>query len=194
MKLIVGLGNPGPAYVQTRHNLGFRVIDELARLAGVALRQRVAYARVGQGRLDDILMVLAKPQTFMNKSGVALAALLRLYPSPDTHPDHLIVLHDDLDLPVGRVRIKTRGSDGGHRGIRSIIQALGTDRFIRVKIGIGKPAMLGAPVTRDPAAYVLSTFTEDERPVVETAVKDAARAVQGILTHGAAGAASRFHQ
>ncbi len=188
MKLIVGLGNPGPTYARTRHNLGFRVIDELARLAGVAVRRRVAHARVGQGRLDGTPVVLAKPQTFMNEAGATLTALLRLHPSPATDPDHLIVIHDDLDLPLGRVRIKTRGSDGGHRGVRSIIQALGTDRFIRVKIGIGKPAGM------DPADYVLSPFRADERPAVEAAVGDAARAVQGILAHGAAGAMARFHQ
>lgn len=184
MKLIVGLGNPGASYARTRHNIGLRVIDHLARTAGVTIRQRVGHARTGEGVIAESAVLLVKPLTYMNETGTALPPLLRLCKD-------LIVIHDDLDLPLGRVRIKTRGSDGGHLGVRSIIQTLGTDRFLRVKIGIGKPS--GSSGSH-PADYVLAPFEAAELPAVQAGVERAASAVHGILADGPATAMTRYNR
>ena len=153
MDVIVGLGNPGGRYEQTRHNLGFDVVDALARAWRVSLVTREADALCGQGCVDNHPVLLAKPQTYMNLSGQAVAPLLHYLQAGD----RLIVIHDDLDLALGQIKIKRSGGDAGHRGIRSITEWLGTGDFNRIRMGIGRPPCRDAVLD-----HVLSPFTEDE--------------------------------
>jgi PTH1 family peptidyl-tRNA hydrolase len=152
--LIIGLGNPGREYRGSRHNVGFMVIDTLANRLDLPLSRRQADALVVDGRIGERKIILAKPQTYMNLSGRSVSSLVRFYKVPETQ---LLVLHDDLDLPLGAIRIRPGGGSGGHRGMKSIIEQLGTQEFPRQRIGIGRPS--GA---RDPADYVLSDFGNDE--------------------------------
>ncbi len=169
--LVVGLGNPGREFAATRHNAGFMIVDALARRLGVAFRGPRHQALLADARLGPARVVLAKPQTYMNLSGRAVRPLLRAYEVPLSH---LLVVYDDLDLPFGTVRLRPQGGHGGHKGMKSIIDALGGRRdFPRLRIGIGRP-----PGRMDPADYVLRPFSRAEReqwPWIE------ARAVEGIL-------------
>jgi peptidyl-tRNA hydrolase, PTH1 family len=176
MKIIVGLGNPGRTYERTRHNAGFMAVDELAGILQVDGFQERHHALIVKARIDSEDLVLVKPQTYMNDSGQAVAAVLR--DAYRTVSD-LIVLHDDLDLPLGCVRVKSGGGHGGHNGLRSIIEYLGSSDFIRVRIGINRPAL-----NMDPADYVLSPFLAEERPVASEAVAKAAEAVKRIIVEG----------
>ncbi|MDR7435968.1 MAG: aminoacyl-tRNA hydrolase [Armatimonadota bacterium] len=184
-KLVVGLGNPGRAYAGTRHNLGFEVVDLLATVKKIPVRTEEGWAILGRGAIDGCSVILAKPQTYVNLSGIAVADLCKRY---TVDPMDLIVIHDDLDLPVGVIRIRTRGGHGGHKGVRSILESLGTDLFTRVKIGIGRP-----PKDVDPADYVLSPIPTEEAPLLQEAVRRAAEAVEVILTRGVAVAMNRFN-
>ena len=176
MKIIVGLGNPGRGYERTRHNAGFMAVDELARILHADSTQEKHQALIGKARIGSEESVLVKPQTYMNDSGRAVAAVLR-----DAYRtvSELIVLHDELDLPLGSVRVKTGGGHGGHNGLRSIIEYLGSPDFIRVRIGIGRPAL-----NMDAADYVLSPFLAEERPAASEAVAKAAEAVRVIVVEG----------
>ncbi len=156
--LIVGLGNPGPRYAQNRHNIGFQTVEALAKAGGLEFTRTEHHARTAHGTLAGERVILAQPQTWMNESGKAVAPLLRFYKVP---LDRLLVIYDDLDIPLGALRFRPAGSDGGHRGIRSIIQHLGDQSFPRLRLGIGRP-----PGQMDPAAYVLQNFSEDEAPVL----------------------------
>ena len=178
--LVVGLGNPGPGYARTRHNAGFMVLDRLAEAEGLAFRTRgeVAIAEWGQGWL-------MKPLTYMNRSGLAVAPFVRKKGIP---LERLLVVHDDLDLPLGRLRLKRGGSAGGQRGVASIIEALGDDGFDRLRIGIGRP-----PPGEDPVDWVLSPFRPDERPVLERVLKAAADAVRTWREEGLLAAQNRFN-
>lgn len=187
MLCIVGLGNPGKEYECTRHNSGFMVVDRLARRFGLSWDYGLRYALVAlgpKGEWGDGFL-LARPLVFMNESGKALASLSldRLI-----YPWEFIVVHDDMDIPFGSVRIKRKGSSGGHRGIESIISYLGTEEFTRVKVGIGRP-----PVNTEPREYVLSPFTEDCRNV-ENLIDRAADACLDILTLGVERAMNRHNQ
>jgi peptidyl-tRNA hydrolase, PTH1 family len=185
MKIIIGLGNPDRKYERTRHNAGFMAVDELARSLSLDLAKEKAHALIGAGRLGAEQVVLAKPQTYMNESGKAAASLLReFYGSPGD----LIVIHDELDLPLGAVRVKIGGGHGGHNGLRSIIEALAGD-FVRVRIGIGRPLS-----SEDAADYVLSPFLAEERKAAAEAAVRAAEAVRVILAEGAAKAMNLFNQ
>lgn len=186
MKIIVGLGNPGRKYERTRHNAGFLALDELAELAGVSVEQEKHSALVGRGRLGSEDVVLAKPRTFMNESGRAVAALLRS--SYRTCAD-LIVLHDELDLAPGSVRIKTGGGHGGHNGLRSIMELAGSADFIRIRIGIGRP-----PAGVDAADYVLSPFSAEERKAAADAFRKAAEAARAVVLDGPERAMNQFNQ
>jgi PTH1 family peptidyl-tRNA hydrolase len=178
MKIIVGLGNPGRTYERTRHNAGFMALDELAGKLRVDSTQEKHNAVIGKARIDSEELLLVKPQTFMNDSGRAVAAVLRdAYKSVSD----LIVLHDDLDLPLGSVRVKLGGGHGGHNGLRSIIEFLGSSDFIRVRIGISRPAL-----NMDAADYVLSPFLAEERQVASEAIAKAAEAVTRIVVEGPA--------
>jgi len=172
VKLIVGLGNPGEQYQTSRHNLGFLTVDYLAERQGISLQRRGFDSFFGQGRIGREAVLLAKPQTFMNLSGVALEKLLAYF---RTASEDLLVIHDDLDLPFQTIRLKKGGGGGGHKGLGSIIEHLASPDFFRVRIGIGKPARKGMV-----EKYVLSSFTEEEQrelPNIITAAGDAAREI-----------------
>jgi PTH1 family peptidyl-tRNA hydrolase len=187
MKFIVaGLGNPGKKYDRTRHNAGFLAIDELGRRLGIGLTQERHQSLVGRGMIESHEIVLAKPQTFMNLSGTAVSSLLR---DGYLTPESVIVVHDELDLPVGKVRVKKGGGHGGHNGLRSLIEQLGTGEFNRVRIGIGRPEP-----GMDTADYVLAPFRADERAVVAEAVQKAAAAVMLIVSDGMTSAMNQFNQ
>lgn len=177
MKLIVGLGNPGREYAATRHNVGFMVVDRLAPGLGVAVEKRLFKALIGQGRLEGEKIVLAKPQTYMNLSGGAVGALLNWF---KLTPADLVVIYDDLDLPPGKIRIRSGGGAGGHKGVQSLIQVLGTEAFPRVRIGIGRPT---EPDFETPD-YVLSRFGTHEAGLMEESIAAAAEAVRCMVRDG----------
>ncbi len=155
--LIVGLGNPGIRYAKTRHNIGFRCVERLASAHGIDVRRQRFESLLGEGEVQGKRVVLLEPQTFMNDSGRAVAPASRWYKIP---PERVLVAHDDLDLPLGRLRLRPGGSSGGHKGIESIIQVLGTNEFPRLRLGIGRPEH------GDPIDYVLARFTEGEEQAV----------------------------
>lgn len=186
MHIIAGLGNPGQEYAGTRHNVGFMVVDALARRLGIETGGVRFRARAGSGSFHGRQLTLLKPRTYMNLSGESVGSCLNTL---RLGPESLIVVHDDLDLAEGRVLIKTRGGDGGHRGIRSIIDALETDEFVRVRVGIGRP-----PAGVDPVDWVLTAWEPEEREKFEEAVTRAAEAVLAIITRGAAAAMNRYNR
>ena len=171
-QVVVGLGNPGPEYHDTRHNIGHRVVDALAHTLGGRFRREGA-AHVAHGRWRDQTVHLVKPVTFMNVSGPAVAAVLRRL---DAVPADLILVYDDIDLPLGTVRTRMKGSHGGHNGVRSVLAALGTEEIRRVKVGIGRPDRKD-----DVSDHVLTTFDPDEIPVVDQAVETAADRVLELI-------------
>ncbi|RMG75157.1 MAG: aminoacyl-tRNA hydrolase [Nitrospirae bacterium] len=174
MWIVAGLGNPGRKYHRTRHNLGFEVVEQLAERLGLRFKRTELY-EIAKGVYGDEEILLLKPLTFMNLSGNALKDLYEQNPF-DT--SHLILIHDDLDLPPGRIKLKKGGSSGGHRGVQSIIESLSTTDFIRVKLGIGKP--VDEPVE----GYVLRRFSPSERALIDEAIQKAADAVLDIITSG----------
>lgn len=186
--LVLGLGNPGAEYGRSRHNVGARVVELLARRHGGRLRpQRRERALVGEVRLDGHLVALAFPQTYMNDSGASAAPLVRRYGIDDL--ERLVVVHDELDLPVGRIKVKVGGGLAGHNGLRSIKAHLHSDAFCRVRIGIGKP-----PGGKESGAdHVLRPPSKREREELEVAVEEAADAVEAILLEGPATAMTRFN-
>jgi peptidyl-tRNA hydrolase, PTH1 family len=184
--LIVGLGNPGKEYDATRHNIGFDVVDELSQRMHTSFRRaRRASAVTAEGRLAGQRVVLAKPLTFMNRSGDAVAGLLAFYRVPVSR---LVVVHDELDLPLESLRIKAGGGSGGHNGLKSVGASIGTVDYYRVRVGIGRP-----PGRMDPAAYVLRRFSASERDAAEGAVHRAADAVQVLVGEGLAAAQNGFN-
>jgi PTH1 family peptidyl-tRNA hydrolase len=184
--LIVGLGNPGRRYAHNRHNTGFQCVDQLARKHGLSFDKRQNKARVALGRVAGKQVVLAKPQTFMNDSGQAVAALARFYKVP---PEHILIIFDELDLPQGTVRIRAEGGSGGHRGMRSIIRQLGGQDFPRVRVGIGRP-----PGRMDPSDYVLQDFGPDERMVMDEIYDWVVDAVVCWLAEGVEMAMTKFNR
>ncbi|MGH9775729.1 MAG: aminoacyl-tRNA hydrolase [Candidatus Acidiferrales bacterium] len=186
MRLIVGLGNPGPEYARTPHNLGFLGIDRLAEESGIRVTRPECQAYVGLGQIAGHQVALAKPQTHMNSSGRAVRDLVERY---DCDPAEMIVLSDDAALPWGMLRIREHGSAGGHNGLRSIIGSLGTDQFLRVRMGVRPEGKI-----RDLAAYVLCPMTGSVRAIAAEMIADAAEAVQWILREGASRAMSRFNE
>lgn len=182
--LVVGLGNPGREYERSRHNIGFQVVDELARRHGTAVRDRAARSLTGQLRVGDRTLVLAKPQTMMNLSGEAVKALRAKYGVP---LERTLVIHDELDLPFGRLRIRRGGSSAGNHGLDSIIGSLGTKDFTRIRVGIGKPP-------GDGADYVLSPFTPSERDQLQPLVGRVADAVELAVASGIERAMTEFNR
>ena len=187
MKLIVGLGNPGRDYRWTRHNVGFLLVERLAEKNGIDLAKRGLKSIYGRGKIGEKDVILAKPQTFMNLSGEAVQRLLRFFKIP---PEDLIVLHDDLDLPLGKIRIRLQGGAGGHKGIKSIIESLGVDAFVRFKVGIGRPDKAG----QDPADFVLEPLSGGEREEFKEMVNRNAEAAEILLLEGPQEAMNRFHK
>lgn len=183
--MVVGLGNPGPEYENTRHNAGFHVIDLLAENLRVTYWKDEAGAKVGVVRFGDDDLVLAKPQTYMNLSGRAVAKLALAY---DARPEDVVIVHDDLDLPEGTLRVKRGGGHGGHNGLRSLAEALGSSEFLRVRIGIGRP-----PGRQDAADYVLEPMRRETAEKLAELLPHAAQAVVHVLEHGADGAMREYN-
>lgn len=187
--LVVGLGNPGPKYAATRHNVGHLVVDVLAaRVGGRFKGYRRGRSDVLETRLGNppgVRTILAKPRTFMNTSGGPVAALLDYY---DISPERLVVVHDELDIPFHTVRLKRGGGDNGHNGLRSVTSALGTRDYLRVRFGIGRP-----PGRQDPADFVLKPFSSTERKDLDVEVERAANAVEALVIDGLAYAQNTYH-
>jgi len=185
MRLIAGLGNPGREYEKTPHNMGFLAVDTLAGRAGIRITRPEAKSLVGRGELAGHPVILAKPQTMMNLSGVAVRMLIEKY---ECDPTEMIVLVDDVDLPWGSLRIRERGSAGTHNGMKSVVQAVGTE-FIRVRMGVGPEKVWGE--LRD---YVLQPMRAAQRKVATQTLAEASEAVEAILTDGVSKAMSRFNR
>ena len=186
--LVVGLGNPGPSYAGNRHNVGAMVLDELAARAGVKLspgKGKRARTLIGEGRLAGRRVVLARPTSYMNESGGPVRGLLDYHSVPATD---LVVLHDELDIPFGTVRLKRGGGEGGHNGVRSISRSTGTKDYLRVRVGIGRP-----PGRQDPADFVLRDFSATERKELDLLVAEAADAAEELLALGLEAAQNVVH-
>ena len=184
--LVIGLGNPGPQYAKTRHNVGFMVADLLAARMGAAFKvHKKSGAEIVTGRLGHRPVVLAKPRTYMNESGRQVGPLAKFY---SVSPADVIVIHDELDIDFGQIRLTLGGGEGGHNGLRSVANALGTKDFQRVRIGIGRP-----PGRKDPAAFVLENFSAAERPEVPTLCEMASDACELLLESGLEPAQNQVH-
>jgi len=185
VKLIVGLGNPGARYAGTRHNMGFLVVDALAQRVGVEINRERFDALLGRGKISGVPVILAKPLTFMNLSGRAVAQIARYF---GIGAEDILIVHDDMDFPVGDVRIKAGGGAGGHKGLLSIIDQLGGADFARVRVGIGRP-----PACETAERYVLERFSEGETRDLARAVERAGDAVIAVVSSGVQAAMNRFN-
>ena len=185
MYIIAGLGNPTREYEKTRHNVGFEVIDVLADRLGTTVEEKKFKGCYGRGIIGGQKVLLLKPQTFMNLSGESVRAAADFY---KVDPEHIIIVYDDISLDVGQLRIRKKGSAGGHNGIKSIISHLGTQEFPRIKVGVGDK-----PKKMDLADYVLSRFSKEDRAVMEDAFREAAGAVEMMITQGADAAMNQFN-
>lgn len=177
MFIIAGLGNPSKEYAKTRHNVGFDTIDHLADKYNISVMEKKHKALVGKGVINGQKVILLKPQTYMNLSGESIRAAVDYYKVDET--EELIVIYDDISLPPGQLRIRKKGSAGGHNGIKNIIAHLGHDTFMRIKIGVGEK-----PKGYDLADYVLGHFSKEERKIMEEAFADAAAATEVMMTEG----------
>jgi PTH1 family peptidyl-tRNA hydrolase len=183
--LVVGLGNPGEEYTRTRHNVGAETVELLAKRHGANLRKGKERARADQVRVDDVLVALAVPLTYMNDSGLAVAALARRY---SVEPEQIVIVHDELDLPVAALKVKAGGGLAGHNGLRSIKSHLHSDEFLRVRIGVGKPVSKEQGVE-----HVLKKFSKRERTEIDVTIEQAADAVECIARDGVEVAMNRFN-
>ncbi len=184
--LIVGLGNPGREYADTRHNIGFQIISRLAEKHALNFGRKQMEALVANGHIAGARVVLAKPQTWMNASGRAVAPLMRFY---KVERNHLLVVYDDLDLPLGALRLRTEGGSGGHKGMKSVIEKLGAQDFPRLRVGIGRP-----PGRMDPADYVLQPFGREEMEIITLTCLRAVEAIETFIQHGVVEAMNKFNQ
>jgi peptidyl-tRNA hydrolase, PTH1 family len=183
--LVAGLGNPGPEYAGNRHNAGQMVLDLLAERMGARFKAHRTRNEVADGRLAGVPVTLAKPRTYMNLSGGPVAALAAFYKIP---PERIVVVHDELDIPFGAIRLKRGGGDNGHNGLRSITQVLGTNEYNRARFGIGRP-----PGRMDAATFVLRDFSATERKELPLLIDRCADAVETLLSKGLAVAQNTFH-
>ncbi|MGP8080613.1 MAG: aminoacyl-tRNA hydrolase [Dehalococcoidales bacterium] len=192
VRLIVGLGNPGVKYAGNRHNIGFMCVDRFAQENSLTFSRSNSHAKVAESRFAGHDIVLAKPQTFMNNSGVSVGGLVRKF---KVKFENLIVVHDDLDLPLGRIRIRLGGSSGGHNGINSIVQQIGNQEFIRVRIGIGRPN--GQETSKngedEVINHVLSDFTPEEITIMQEVIPCVIEALQCLLSSGLTEAMNKFN-
>jgi PTH1 family peptidyl-tRNA hydrolase len=189
MKLIVGLGNPGRSYARHRHNVGFMALNRFARAQGIKFDRKKGLARIGRGKVSGNEVLLARPQTFMNDSGRSVSRLVERF---EIDHNDLIVIHDDLDLPLAKVRISHARSSGGHKGINSIIQGLDTRDFIRLRIGIGRPNK--AQVSEeDVINYVLNDFTPAEKRAIDSILPQVSQALLCLLKDGLTPAMNKFN-
>ena len=188
--LIVGIGNPGEKYARNRHNIGFMCLDEYARVHNVTLARSRYRAKTGEGKIDNIEVVLAKPLTFVNLSGEAVGKLVQKY---GVKPERLIVVCDDLDLPLGRIRIRQGGSSG-HNGIKSIVEHIGSEEFLRIRVGIGRPEEeAGKNERTDVINHVLGDFSEEEEKIIEKIVPRVGEVLNSLLTEGITAAMNKFN-
>jgi PTH1 family peptidyl-tRNA hydrolase len=183
MWVIAGLGNPGEKYRKTRHNIGFMVLEEISRRHSIGLKVRKGY-RIGKGAIQTAHILLIEPLLYMNMSGMVIKKILLRFP---VHPEHLIVIHDDLDIQLGKIKIRRNGSSGGHKGIESIIQHIGSQDFIRLKVGIGRDEGIAAE------DYVLRRFKRHDLPIIKEIIHTAADAVYSIVTEGVERTMNRFN-
>lgn len=183
--LIIGLGNPGREYDNTRHNVGFHCVDMLARAHHLTFDSKKSHAKIAEGTIAGQRVMLVKPHTYMNRSGSSVQGIATFYRVP---PEQILVIFDDLDLPLGTLRIRQKGGSGGHRGLTDIIQRLGTREFPRIRFGIGRP-----PGKMDPAAYVLRRFTAEEATLVGDTTERAIQAIESWLSDGIDAAMNRYN-
>ena len=182
MKLIVGLGNPGRTYARNRHNVGFRCLNYFARLHSIRFDHRQCRAKVGLAELKGEKLLLAKPGTFVNLSGKSVACLMHKHGIPLSD---LLVIYDDLDLPLGKIRLRQSGSSGGHKGMNSIISALGSEAFPRMRVGIGRPQAEEQSIGEDSIVnYVLGDFSPQEEAIIKPVIARVAEAIDCFLTQG----------
>ncbi|MHB8085724.1 MAG: aminoacyl-tRNA hydrolase [Dehalococcoidia bacterium] len=193
MKIIVGLGNPGNKYKNNRHNIGFRCIDFITEKCTIPVNKRNCQSDTGRGVMAGEEVMLVKPRTFVNLSGEAVSCLMDKF---HVDPDDLIVIHDDLDLPTGRLRLRLGGRSGGHRGIKSIIDCIGSEDFYRVRIGISRPENTSPRSTNedDIIDYVLGNFAPVEEELIQPALDSAAEAISCIITEGMTTAMNRYNR
>ncbi len=191
MKLIVGLGNPGFLYARNRHNIGFMCVSYLAKKHKIDFDRKQGHARTGIGNIGRHKVVVARPQIYMNASGEAVSALLQRL---NITPADLIVIHDDLDLPTGKIRLRLGGSSGGHKGIDSIIAHIGTQDFYRVRVGIGRPEADNTPPQEDAViGYVLSDFTAEEKKIIDETIPRVSEAIVFLLAKGITDAMNKYN-
>jgi len=191
MKLIVGLGNPGKAYARNRHNVGFQCLNYFARLHSIRFDHRQCHAKVGIGQARGEKLLLAKPGTFVNLSGNSTACLVHKHKIP---LGDLLIIYDDLDLPLGRIRLRQSGSSGGHRGMNSIISALGSEDFPRIRVGIGRPQGEKQYISEDAIVdYVLSDFSPEEEAIINPVFATVSEAIDCFLTQGIKTAMNKFN-
>lgn len=186
MRIIVGLGNPGTQYRMSRHNIGFQVVDRLARLNHIPIRAKRFKSLYGTGWIDSQQVLVTKPVTFMNRSGESVKKATDFF---RLKMEDLVVVHDDLDLPFGRLRYKRRGGDGGHQGVRSVIEEMGGNNFLRLKIGIGRP-----PPGMDSADYVLRAFDRNEQFLLDQILSEAADSLKVMVLEGIEKAMNQFQK
>lgn len=189
MKLIVGLGNPGRGYANNRHNLGFMCLNEFARQHGIRFDKKQGLARTGRGDVAGQEVILARPQTFMNHSGQSVGQLAK---KCKIMSEDILVIHDDLDLPVGKIRLRRGGGAGGHKGIKSITNELGSPDFNRLRIGIGRPDFSESNEA-DIIDYVLSNFTAEEKRIIERVLPVASEAILYLLTEGITATMNKYN-
>ncbi|MBI4200125.1 MAG: aminoacyl-tRNA hydrolase [Chloroflexi bacterium] len=185
MLAVLGLGNPGRAYARSRHNVGFWCVEQVAREHHIPLGERRRHAVLGQGSIAGLPVVLAKPRTFMNRSGIAARYLAQRFA---LRPEQLLVVHDDMDLPLGTLRLRPRGSSAGHHGLESTMAELRTQEFLRLRIGVGRP-----PPGQDPVGFVLAPFAPGEGQAIRETVARAAEAVAWLAEHGLESAMNRYN-
>jgi PTH1 family peptidyl-tRNA hydrolase len=189
MKLIVGLGNPGRSYARHRHNVGFICLNHFARTQGIKLDKKKGLARIGQGKVENNEVVLARPQTFMNNSGQSVSRMVDKF---NIDPNDLIVIHDDLDLPLAKIRLSFGSGSGGHKGINSIIQEIGSQDFNRIRIGIGRPSK--PEISEDDIIdYVLSDFSPAEKRAIDSIIPGVNEAILCLLKEGLTTAMNQFN-
>ena len=190
MKLIVGLGNPGRSYANNRHNIGFICLNHFAKSQGIKFDQKQGLARIGRGEVAGNKVVLAKPQTYVNLSGQSVSRLVRKF---NINPNDLLVIHDDLDLPLAKIRISHGSGSGGHKGIESIIKELGSQDFTRIRIGIGRPDK--AEISDEEIiAYVLSDFTAEQKQAIAPIIPRVSEAILCLLTEGLVTAMNKYNR
>jgi PTH1 family peptidyl-tRNA hydrolase len=193
MKIIIGLGNPGRCYANNRHNTGFMCLNHFARTQGIKFDKKQSEARIGVGEIAGLRVMLAKPQTYMNLSGESVSRLVKIF---RINLNDLLVIHDDLDLPLGKVRIRLGGGSGGHKGIESIISCLGSQDFIRLRVGIGRPTATESSTEisdADIIAYVLSEFSAQERRIITTLIPEVGEAILYLITEGLTATMNKYN-